>query len=95
MSPNYKKGGGDVACWAAASPKRFCRGRDTGVRRELPCLARPAPARVVSEKTRETKKKTNRRESRGALLRSEPLSIDQHSTAQHSRARQGRPKQGS
>lgn len=72
-----------LGCWAAASPKRFCRGRNTGARRELPCLAGPAPARVVSEKTRETKEKPAGRDLVGHNYVVSRLSIDQqqHSTA--------------
>lgn len=90
MSPNYKKGGGDVACCAATSSERSAKA-GTRARRELPCLAGQRPRRVGENKRN---KRRNRRGSRGALLRREPLSIDQHSTAGADEAKD-QPKQGS
>ena len=51
MSPNYKKGGGDVACRATASPKKPATGRDTGRGgSSLVWLADARPRRVGENK---------------------------------------------
>ena len=56
MSPNYKKGGGDVACCAVTSPERSGKGRDAG-EAGAPLSGWPAPATCRRKKTRETKRK--------------------------------------
>lgn len=55
MSPNYKKGGGDVACCAATGSERSAKA-GTRARRELPCLAGPAPASCRRKQEKQKKK---------------------------------------
>lgn len=78
MSPNYKKGAVDVACWAAESPTTFLQKPGHGCETGAPLSGWPSalPRRVGENKGNQRKKEEKKKRREGEKEQKKPTGGD-------------------